>query len=138
MDFHSTGWWAGVVVLIGGILVSHYRVLNTSGPRERSFVVVAVATFWLFVLVCLAGMALVPAGYEYPLWASYAGLLLLGTRAWNRHQDRIREEESRGRREEMLHCSVAGSTPSGDVTVVRPRPGAGTEGLTAGTNGHHS
>jgi hypothetical protein len=131
MDLQSAGWLAGGVALLGGVLVTYHRVRAASGRRERAFVVRAAAAFWLFVLAFLAGTALVPDGYEYPLWAAYAGLLFLGTRAWNRRQDRIRREEAEvavmvrrlatGGSKDLRHpCPVEGRRR--EDTVVRQRP----------------
>jgi hypothetical protein len=127
MDLQSAGWLAGGVGLLGGVLVTYHRIRAASSRRERAFVVRAAAAFWLFVLAFLAGTALVPNGYEYPLWAAYAGLLLLGTRAWNHRQDRIRREEAGVRRlaaggSEVLHRPRTVEGRRRDETVVRPRP----------------
>jgi hypothetical protein len=84
----------GGVGLLGGVLGTYFSIKNTRGPRERAFVVRAAVACWLLVLAFLAGMYLIPAWYNQLLWLPYAALLLLGIRAWNRAQFRIRREES--------------------------------------------
>ena len=82
--------------LVGGVVGTWATIRNTSGPRERAFVVKAAAIGWAAGLVFLALLILLPSPWRFLLWVPYGILLPLGIINGNRIQKRIRKEEARG------------------------------------------
>jgi hypothetical protein len=91
------GWIGGVVGcgigVAGGIVGTYFTLKNTNGPRERAFAIKASIVGWIFVVVFVAAMCLIPTWHKHLLWIPYTLLLLWGIRVWNRTQFRIRNEE---------------------------------------------
>ena len=92
------GWIGGilgaVVGVLGGIIGTYFTVKNTKGPRERAFAVKASIVCWVFVLVFVAAMFLIPTWHKHFLWIPYVVLLILGIRIGNNRLAQIRKEES--------------------------------------------
>ena len=84
----------GLGGLAGGIIGTYFSIKNTSGPRERAFMIKASVIGWIAILVFLGIMFTLPNPYRYFLWIPYGILLPLGIVTGNRKQQRIREEES--------------------------------------------
>ena len=88
----------GLIGLLGGVVGTWASIRNTSGPRERAFVVRACAVLWAGGIVFLGLMFLLPMPWRFLLWIPYGVLLPLGIVVWNRAQRRIRREEKSGSR----------------------------------------
>ena len=99
MDWITLGGWIGPVVgggvgLLGAIIGTYLTVKNTRGPRERRFAIKACILGWVFVLLFVAGMALLPGWSKLFLVIPYLVVLLFGIRMWNKIQFQIQKEES--------------------------------------------
>jgi hypothetical protein len=96
MDAGTVGGLVGSAIgVLGGALGTYFSIKNTSGPKERSFVVRAAVVAWLAVLALVAGLLLIPRPYNWFLWIPYGVLLAVGIRYWNRKQAEIRNQETR-------------------------------------------
>lgn len=87
----------------GAAVGIYFALRSTKGPRERSFVIRAVA--WggagvlLFLVLLVALILILPHPYKplaNLLWLIYIPVLIVAIVMWNRRQSQIREEESRG------------------------------------------
>ena len=99
MDWETIGPWAGalgggVIGLIGAAVGVWHSVRNAKGPRERAFVIRAAVACGLLVALFTAGLFLLPGPYKWLLVIPYVVILLVGIRAANRRQSRIRSDES--------------------------------------------
>jgi uncharacterized membrane protein YfcA len=89
------GGIAGSVVgVLGGAVGTYFSIKNTSGPRERAFMVRMAALTWVVVTAFLAALWLTPHVYPPLLWLPYLLFLPLGIRFMNRRQQKIRRDES--------------------------------------------
>ena len=84
----------GGLGLAGGVVGTYFSIKNTSGPRERAFMIRASAVAWVAVTVFLAGLLLLPKPYNWLLWILYGIALPLSIRSLNRRQQQIRAEEA--------------------------------------------
>ena len=84
----------GGLGLAGGVVGTYFSIKNTSGPRERAFMIRASAVAWVAVTVFLAGLLLLPKPYNWLLWIPYGIALPLSIRSLNRRQQQIRAEEA--------------------------------------------
>jgi hypothetical protein len=97
MDAGTVGGLVGSALgVLGGAVGTYFSIKNTSGPKERSFVIRAAVVAWLVVLALVAGLLLIPRPYNWFLWIPYGVLLAVGIRHWNRKQAEIRNQEIRG------------------------------------------
>lgn len=89
----------GVLGLLGGAVGTYFGVVNTGGPRERSFALRASATVWAVMASFLAGMWATPPALRPLWWLPIAAGLPLAIRYGNRELVRLRREheEARGR-----------------------------------------
>ncbi|HEY8503595.1 MAG TPA: hypothetical protein VIL46_03375 [Gemmataceae bacterium] len=90
------GILGGVIGIAGGMVGTWMSIRNTSGPRERAFMVRAAAVVWVLVIAFVTGLFLLPSPGRYLLWIPYAVLLSLGIIWMNRRQAQIRREEGAG------------------------------------------
>ena len=67
----NAGWIGGIagvaIGLIGGIIGTYFSIKNTSGPRERAFVIKACVVVWVGGGLFLAGMLALPDPYRHLL-----------------------------------------------------------------------
>jgi hypothetical protein len=85
---------AGCVIgMIGGAVGTYLSVKRTNGPRERAFMLKWSFYLWLFVMVFLALLLVLPPPYRLLLWIPYIALLPFSIIRINRGQARIRAEE---------------------------------------------
>lgn len=95
MDAGSLGGVIGTANgILGGLIGAYFGVMNTNGPRERSFIIKTAIICWVCVIAFLAGLLFIPSPYNLILWIPYPILLLLGIKWCNQSQARTREEES--------------------------------------------
>jgi hypothetical protein len=95
MDNGLAGAIVGSVIgLAGGIVGTWFSIRNTSGPRERSFMVRVSVIAWIAITAFVAGLLLLPRPYNWLLWVPYAIALPLCIRSLNRRQQQIRAEET--------------------------------------------
>jgi hypothetical protein len=83
--------------VLGGAIGTCFSIKNTSGPRERAFMVHVAIIPWVVVSIFVAALMLLPKLYNYLLWIPYAIVLPLSIIRWNRKQLEIRREEARDR-----------------------------------------
>ncbi len=99
MNWGMLGGWIGGIAgaamgLLGGVIGTYFSIKNTSGPRERAFMIKAAILCWVFVGLFCAGMWLIPSWYKMLLVVPYVAILLFCIRWGNATQSRIRREES--------------------------------------------
>ena len=82
-----------IVGLVGGVIGTWCSIQNTTGPRERRFMIKASMVAWLALTLFLACLLLLPSPYRWFAWIPYGIFLPLGINAINRNQQRIRQEE---------------------------------------------
>ena len=92
------GWVGGGIGalcgILGGVIGTYFSIKNTRGPRERAFAVRASIVCWIFVLVFVGAMFLIPTWHKHLLWIPYTILLIVGIRICNKKFAQIRNEES--------------------------------------------
>lgn len=84
----------GVIGLLGGVVGTYFSIRNTSGPRERSFMIRAAIAAWIMVTAFLLGLFMLPPPFNFLLWLPYGIALPLGILWCNRRQRRIQAEEA--------------------------------------------
>ncbi len=84
----------GVLGLLGGVVGTYFSIKNTSGPRERGFMIRVAVVAWIVVTAFLIGLMMLPRPYNFLLWVPYAIALPLGIVWCNRRQRTIRTEEA--------------------------------------------
>lgn len=87
------GYVGCFIGLLGGILGTYVSIKNSTGPRERAFIIKASLLCWIFVVGFLAALFLAPPFWRWVLWSLYILLLLWGIIAMNKAQSRIRSAE---------------------------------------------
>lgn len=84
----------GVLGVLGGVVGTYFSVKNTSGPRERTFMVKVAAVAWVAITAFVLGLLMLPRPFNMLLWIPYVIALPLGILWCNRRQQLIRREES--------------------------------------------
>jgi hypothetical protein len=87
------GLVGGVMGLAGAAIGTYLSIRNTSGPRERAFMVQVASVAWAAITAFLAALFLVPFPYKWLLWVAYVPALVTAILWSNRRQRRIRAEE---------------------------------------------
>ena len=63
------GWVGGGIGtlfgLLGGVIGTYFAIKNTKGPRERAFAVQVSIVCWVFILVFLAAIFLIPTWHKF-------------------------------------------------------------------------
>lgn len=90
----NAGLIGGFVGLLGGALGTYVSVTNTSGPRERAFMVRVAIGAWIFITAFLIGLLTLPTPFKFLLWIPYAIALPLAILWSNRRQRQIRAAEA--------------------------------------------
>ena len=83
-----------LIGIAGGLVGTYYSIVNTSGPRERTFVTRAAVVGWVGVGVFIAMLFGFPEARVF-LWIAYGVLLPLGIRYANQRLLAIRGSESK-------------------------------------------
>ena len=78
---------------VGGAVGTYFSIKNTSGPRERAFMIRASVVGWVAVAVFLAGLILLPNPYRFLLFLPYVLALPISIVWVNKRQAKIRAEE---------------------------------------------
>jgi len=84
----------GVVGILGGMIGTYFSVKNTSGPRERAFMIQVAIVAWVVITAFVFGLFALPRPFNFLLWLPYGIVLPLGILWCNRRQRRIRAEEA--------------------------------------------
>ena len=87
----------GVLGLAGGIVGTYFSIKNTSGPRERAFMVKCAVVVWIFVAFFIVLVLFLPRPLKWLPVIPYAVALPLYIRWGNKTQQRIRTDEARAR-----------------------------------------
>jgi len=82
--------------LSGGAIGTYFSIKNTSGPRERAFMIRVSIVTWIAVSIFVAALILLPMPYNWLLWIPYGIALPLTIIRWNKRQMEIRNEEKLG------------------------------------------
>jgi hypothetical protein len=80
--------------LVGGIIGTRASIKNTSGPRERTFIIKASVIGWTAGGVFIALLLLLPSPWRFLIWVPYSIILPLGIIKGNRAIQKIRQEEA--------------------------------------------
>jgi len=88
------GVLGGVIGVLGGAVGTYFSIKNTSGPRERVFMIRFAIVIWIAVTAFLFGLFALPKPLNFLLWIPYAIALPLTILWCNRRQARIRAEEA--------------------------------------------
>lgn len=86
-----------VIGLAGGIIGTYFSIRNTSGPREKAFMIRVSIIMWIAGVTFIMMLLVLQTPWRFLLWVPYGVLLPLGIITTNRTLQRIREEESEGR-----------------------------------------
>lgn len=84
----------GVLGLLGGVVGTYFSIKNTSGPRERAFMIRVAIVAWVVITAFVLGLFALPQPFNLLLWVPYGIALPLGILWCNRRQRRIRAEEA--------------------------------------------
>lgn len=88
------GGIAGALIGVGAAAVgTYFSIKNTSGPRERAFMIKLATGGWIAIVLFLGLLFLLPSPYQELIWVSYAIVLPVGIVYGNRQQQAIRREE---------------------------------------------
>ena len=87
----------GVIGVAGGAVGTYASIKNTSGPRERQFMVRAAVAVWVGITLFLALLFVLPSPYRWLIWIPYGVALPLAIVSLNRKQQAIRSDEERSR-----------------------------------------
>jgi len=79
--------------VLGGAIGTYFSIKNTSGPRERAFMIRVSIFTWIAVSIFVAALMLLPKPYNWLLWIPYGIALPLTIIRWNKRQMEIRNEE---------------------------------------------
>lgn len=88
------GILGGLLGVFGGIIGTYCSIKNTKGPKERSFMVKASISFWIFGILFVSLLFALPSPYKFFLWLPYGVLMPMSIHAMNKKLGRIRLEES--------------------------------------------
>jgi len=92
----------GVLGLFGGVVGTYFSIRNTSGPRERAFMIQVSIVVWVVVTAFLVGLVALPRPFNFLLWLPYGIALPLAILWCNRRQRRIRAEEDASKAKHRL------------------------------------
>ena len=84
----------GGLGVFGGAIGTYFSIKNTSGPRERAFMVRIAIVTWVVVTAFVLGLLALPRPFNFLLWVPYGIVLPLAILWCNRRQSRIRAEEA--------------------------------------------
>lgn len=83
-----------LIGVLGGAIGTYLSIKNTSGPKEKAFMMKVSIVTWITVLTFVALLLTLPGTYKPLLWISYSVILALSIKAVNRKQIEIRRVES--------------------------------------------
>ena len=83
----------GVIGILGGIVGTYFSIKNTTGIKERAFMIKCCIVCWIAIGLFLGLMFALPVPFRHFLWIPYAVLLPLGITAVNRKQSKIKKTQ---------------------------------------------
>ena len=83
----------GAIGILGGIVGTYFSIKNTTGIKERAFMIKCCIACWIAIGLFLGLMFTLPVPFRHFLWIPYAVLLPLGITAANRKQSKIKKME---------------------------------------------
>ena len=96
MNMGVIGGAVGAVIgVLGGIIGTYCSIKNTSGPKEKAFMIKLSVAMWVGITVFLTLLICLPDAYRFVLWLLYGILLPVAIVQGNKRQARIRQEETR-------------------------------------------
>ena len=84
----------GALGVLGGAIGTFFSIKNTSGPRERAFMIRIAILTWVLVTAFVYGLFALPRPFNFLLWVPYGIALPMAILWCNRRQSRIRAEEA--------------------------------------------
>jgi len=84
----------GGLGVLGGAIGTYFSIKNTSGPRERAFMIQVAIVAWVLITAFVIGLLALPQPFNFLLWAPYVIALPLAILWCNRRQRTIRAEEA--------------------------------------------
>lgn len=98
----------GLLGLLGGAAGTYFSIRNTSGPRERAFMIRVAIVAWIVITAFLIGLLMLPPPFNFLLWVPYGIALPLGIVWCNRRQRTIRTEEAAASGSRAAHPGTGG------------------------------
>jgi hypothetical protein len=94
--------WIGAIIgctigLIAGLIGTYCSIKNTDGPKEKSFMIKAIAVGWAIIVLSMGLLFILPYSYWCLLWIPYSVLLPPGIICGNKMHQRIRQEDLENR-----------------------------------------
>jgi hypothetical protein len=87
--------------VLGGAIGTYFSVKNTSGPRERAFMIRVSIFTWIAVSIFVAALMFLPKPYNWLLWIPYGIALPLTIIRWNKSRWRFGMRRSSARAERL-------------------------------------
>jgi len=87
----------GIVGIAGGLIGAYFSIRNTKGSREKRFMIKSAAIAWCVVIIFLLSLFYLPKPYNFLMWIPYGILLPVAIIYMNKKQNKIREEERKGK-----------------------------------------
>lgn len=84
----------GIIGIAGGIIGTYFSIKNTNGIKERAFMIKASAVFWIFGIIFLTLLLVVPSPYKWLLWLPYSILFPISIRFMNKKLVKIQQDDS--------------------------------------------
>ena len=84
-----------VIGILGGAVGTYFGIKSCKNPRERAFAIRASILCWVFVLVFVLGMCLLPGFYKLLLVPFYVVGLVAGILYMIRKLSQIHSEDSK-------------------------------------------
>lgn len=87
----------GLIGLIGGIVGTYFSIKNTNSPKEKQFMIKVSIIFWVFSIIFITSLLLLPSPYKWFLWIPYGIFLPLGIVFINKRIAKIKQEEEQNK-----------------------------------------
>ena len=84
----------GIIGIAGGAVGTYFSIKNTNSPKERAFMINASITFWVFIIIFIILLVVLPSPYKWFLWFPYGILLPLSIRFMNKRLSQIKQEDA--------------------------------------------
>ena len=84
----------GILGITGGMIGTWCSIKNTKGPKERAFMIKASAAFWIFGILFITLLFILPSPYKWLLWLPYGILFPFSIRFVNKKLIQIKQDES--------------------------------------------
>ena len=83
----------GVIGVFGGLAGTYFSIKNTSGPKEKSFMIKCALIGWAGAIIFITLLLSLPKPYNFLLWIPYGIGLPFSIVYLNKKQRQIIEQE---------------------------------------------